>query len=173
MDPCHVSDMQHFMNRLLLSALLLFSACASAQDAAPTPAPAFTLPLLTKDGSASLQDYRGKVIYLDFWASWCGPCRVSLPLLDKLRAELGPRGFEVLAINLDEDARDGRAFLDEIPVSYPTLFDNAGTAAAYELRGMPTAYLIDRKGNIRHIHMGFKAKDIDAVRDTVLELLYE
>lgn len=140
-------------------------------------APEFSLPLLanaTAPSDASkvtLSSYRGKVIYLDFWASWCTPCRKSLPALNQLRNELGERGFEVLAINLDDSPEDGLEFLEEIPVDYPTLFDDSGTAAAYQLRGMPTAYLIDKEGNLHAQHVGFNPKDIPGIRAAIIELL--
>ncbi|MEK9711195.1 MAG: TlpA disulfide reductase family protein, partial [Thalassolituus sp.] len=104
-------------------------------------------------------------------ASWCTPCRKSLPMLNELRNELKSDGFEVLAINVDETKEEARAFLKEVPVDYPTLFDDADTAATYELRGMPTAYLIDAQGNLHSQHVGFNPKDMPAIREEVRRLL--
>lgn len=140
-------------------------------------APSFSLPLLAQEQTStetkevSLASYQGKVVYLDFWASWCTPCRKSLPALNLLRNELSYQGFEVLAINLDDNPREGLEFLEEIPVDYPTLFDDSETAAAYQLRGMPTAYLIDREGNLRAQHVGFNPKDVPEIRAAILDLL--
>lgn len=150
---------------------LLFSTSTLATSAGDT-APQFTLPQLTKKGQLSLSQYRGKVVYVDFWASWCGPCRKSLPLLNEMRNELKGQPFEVLAINLDEEIKDARGFLKQFPVSYPTLHDSEGTIAeSYELKGMPTSYLIDQKGNIHAVHTGFKPSDMSKIRQEVSALL--
>lgn len=167
---------------VICSVLLGMSAYAADHSAKAEPeiikkAPSFSLPLLAHEQTQAgtkeitLASYQGKVIYLDFWASWCTPCRKSLPALNVLRNELSDQGFEVLAINLDDSPAEGLEFLEEIPVDYPTLFDNSETAAAYQLRGMPTAYLIDREGNLRAQHVGFNPKDVPEIRSAILELL--
>ena len=137
-------------------------------------APAIDLPLLPGAARVSLQALRGKVVYLDFWASWCGPCRVSFPQLEQLRVELGSAGFEVLAINVDEDEADALQFLSEVPVSYLVVRDaQAETPKAYGILGMPTGYLIDRQGVVREIHQGFRKSDGAILRAAVIELLGE
>jgi thiol-disulfide isomerase/thioredoxin len=139
-------------------------------------APAISLPLLSPDGPSvgSLAALRGKVVYLDFWASWCGPCRVSFPQLEQLRQELGPRGFEVLAVNVDEVEPDALRFLEDVPVSYPVVRDGSGaTPAAYGILGMPTGYLIDRDGVVRLVHQGYRKSDGEALRASIIELLGE
>jgi len=147
---------------------------AAAGVAVGDTAPAVNLPALSADGEISLQSLRGKVVYLDFWASWCGPCRVSFPLLAQLRNELGASGFEVLAINVDEVEADARQFLSEVPVSYPVVRDGEGaTPQAFGILGMPTGYLIDRQGVVRDIHQGFRKSDSVKLRDAVIELLGE
>jgi thiol-disulfide isomerase/thioredoxin len=137
-------------------------------------APAVNLPQLSGAGEVSLESLRGKVIYLDFWASWCGPCRVSFPQLEQLRNELGPQGFEVLAINVDEVEADAQGFLSESPVSYLVVRDGEGvTPQAYGILGMPTGYLIDRQGIVREVHQGFKKSDGAQLRPAIVELLGE
>jgi thiol-disulfide isomerase/thioredoxin len=137
-------------------------------------APAVRLPELSGAGEVSLESLRGKVVYLDFWASWCGPCRVSFPLLEQLREELGPDGFEVLAINVDEVESDARRFLSEVPVSYPVVRDAQGiTPQTFGILGMPTGYLIDRQGIVREVHQGFRKSDGAKLRTAVVELLGE
>jgi len=135
-------------------------------------APNFKLKNLETGKIESLKKYRGKVVYLDFWASWCGPCRTSLPLLNNLRAELKRKGFEVIAVNLDENLGDAKKFLKTFPVTYPVLLDPKGRVPAkYGLPGMPTSYLIDRKGRIQKVHVGFKETDLKDIRKQALKLL--
>lgn len=160
----------------LCSFTLLLIAMASNSWAAvlDEKAPTFSLPDIYSGESKTLEQYRGKVVYLDFWASWCGPCRQSLPLLNKLRDELGKDNFEVIAINLDEDPEDGKRFLEKYPVAYPVLTDTTGdTPQKYQLTGMPTSYLIDQSGNLRGAHQGFRTGDIDKIRAEVKLLLAE
>jgi thiol-disulfide isomerase/thioredoxin len=138
------------------------------------PAPAVSLPQFSGGGEVSLESLRGKVVYLDFWASWCGPCRISFPQLEQLRNELGAQGFEVLAISVDESESDALAFLATIPVSYPVVYDGEGVSPqAYGLLGMPTGYLIDRQGVVQHIHQGFRKSDGAKLRTAIVELLGE
>jgi thiol-disulfide isomerase/thioredoxin len=163
----------------LTLALLL---CTSATQALElgAAAPAFALPDLRaaapQRAPLTLQMQRGKVVYVDFWASWCAPCRTSMPLLDALRTRLQSEGaaFEVVAVNVDENADDGRDFLQGTPVSYPVLSDPAGaTPAAYELQGMPTGFLLDGAGTVRLIHQGFKREDIVPLEREIRTLLRE
>ncbi|MEH6581471.1 MAG: TlpA disulfide reductase family protein [Halioglobus sp.] len=133
------------------------------------------LPNLPDNGATtSLVDLRGKVVYLDFWASWCGPCRLSFPQLEALRTELGPDGFEVLAINVDEFEADALAFLEETPVSYPVVRDATGaTPADWGILGMPTGFLIDRQGIVRKVHQGYRKNDGAGLRVEIVSLLGE
>jgi thiol-disulfide isomerase/thioredoxin len=143
-------------------------------------APAVALPTLsnsqldTQPATVSLDSLRGKVVYLDFWASWCGPCRISFPQLEQLREELGPRGFEVLAINVDEFEADAHEFLRQLPVTYPVVRDASGDSpASYGILGMPTGFLIDREGIVRLIHQGYRKSDGEALRAQIIQLLGE
>jgi thiol-disulfide isomerase/thioredoxin len=142
--------------------------------AAAQPAPDFDLPQLDGDGTISLTDLKGKVVYLDFWASWCGPCAYSLPQLERLRIHFRGRGFEVIAINLDQDKRAARRFLSSKAITYPILIDpDKQTPVTYAVQGMPTAYLLDRDGNIRHVHTGFRKGDSDKISVLIEQLLNE
>lgn len=158
--------------------VLLFPSLALAVATGDT-APDFTLPpLRTSDGSSaiSLTAFRGKVVYVDFWASWCAPCVISTPLLNGLRNKLVQQGkpFEIVAINVDMDPEDGIDFLLDEPVQYVTVKDPQGqTPASYEVKGMPTAFLLDDNGKIRLIHEGFKQSDISRIEAEVTQLLAE
>ena len=150
-------------------ALLAMSAGAVETGAA---APGFRLPTFASGQPVSLADFRGKVVFVDFWESWCSPCRQSLPLYDKLRETYPAAAFEILAIGLDEDVADAKTFLAEHPVKYTTLQNPQGDVAkAFDLKGMPSSYLIDRDGIVRARHVGFEAKDIDALKKEIDSLI--
>ncbi|MDH4041244.1 MAG: TlpA family protein disulfide reductase [Gammaproteobacteria bacterium] len=158
----------------LLGLLALPAGAAGVQ--AGQAAPPLSLPLLSAGSPAvfTLASLQGKVVYLDFWASWCGPCRVSFPQLEQLRRELGPRGFEVLAVNVDEVEADALRFLQEVPVTYPVVRDATGeTPRSYGIPGMPTGFLIDRSGVIRLVHQGYRKSDGAALRASIMEVLGE
>ncbi len=123
--------------------------------AAGEMAPDFTLP--TAQGELSLSALRGQVIYLDFWASWCTPCRKSFPWLNAMQTKYAERGFTVLSVNVDAEAALAARFLAELPAQFPVAYDPAGEVAArYRVMGMPSAYLIDRDGRIHSSHIGFR-----------------
>lgn len=109
-------------------------------------APDFTL-VNPAGKQVSLKDYRGKVVFLNFWASWCGPCRSEMPGMDKLYQEFKGKGFEVLAVNVKDKREDALKFMKELKISYPVALDPAGDVGLlYGAWAMPTTYLIDRKG---------------------------
>jgi len=144
-------------------------AAAPALDRAPD------ITLTALDGSPlRLADTRGEVVLVDFWASWCPPCRTSFPALDALYRELHGRGLDVLAVNVDERASDADAFLATHPRAMPVFRDPKGeAAAAFRLAAMPTSFLIDRTGRIRYTHTGYTAAVADAYRQEIAALLEE
>ena len=135
-------------------------------------APDFVLPVLGGETTKSLSASHGKVRYLDFWASWCPPCRVSIPEIVALQRELGGSGFEVIGINVDERIDDALKFLERHPMNYDVVSDPRGaTAAAYDLRGMPTSFVLDPEGRVTLVHVGFRRGDMKAIRAHIVALL--
>ncbi len=159
----------------LLALLLLPSLALAERPAMGQMAPQFDLPNMPRNsGNTSLASMRGQVVYVDFWASWCGPCRVSFPILNDIRNQLHDQGFEVVAVNVDEFEEDALAFLDEMPVDYVVVRDPVGTSpASFGVLGMPTGFLIDRQGRIRQIHEGFRKSDAHHIQESIEKLLAE
>jgi len=138
----------------------------------PAPDFDFTSFVDQKGETIKLSSYRGKVIYLDFWASWCIPCKESMPLFNKLREHLKGSGFEVIAVNLDDMPEKGREFLQHHPVDYPVvtaLHDDISDL--YQLYGLPTSYLIDRNGILKYSHQGFRKGDMKKIKKQIWALL--
>lgn len=134
-------------------------------------APQFTLPSFPQNQPTSLTQFKGNVIYVDFWASWCAPCRTSFPLLNKLHQKLKDQGFTVVAINLDEEPANAEKFLKEFPVAFNILHDNGEWADKYVVESMPTSFIVDRKGVIQHSHHGFTSDDINELEQKIVQLL--
>jgi thiol-disulfide isomerase/thioredoxin len=163
---------------LVLAASLGFFLWGAATTATEVDesAPNFSLPLLDADngGVVSLTDYAGQIIYLDFWASWCPPCLVSMPIMNELRNRLQRQGFafEVIAVNVDSDSEEALDFLIDTPVDFIVLADPEGIVPAkYEIKAMPTSFLISRDGIVRMTHIGFKLSDQEMIESEILELL--
>jgi len=152
---------------LTTAVVFLFSACtAKAQSAAPSgTAKAFDeagLRLLSRKVSPrdfslsllegepkSLSSYKGNVVFLNFWATWCGPCKVEMPSMEALYKKFNARGLEILAVNCGEDQATVRSFIKKDGFSFPTLLDSDGkVSASYGIQAIPTTYLIDRDGMI-------------------------
>ena len=137
-----------------LLAALLATSPADATEAGQ-PAPAFALPT-AKGDTVALDKLRGKVVYVDFWASWCGPCRRSFPWMNEMQQKYGSRGFQVVAINVDKKRSDAERFLVQYPANFTVVYDEAGaTPAAYGVKGMPSSYLVDARGNVTFVERGF------------------
>ena len=111
-------------------------------------------------GPVRLADLRGKLVFLDFWASWCTPCKLSFPWMDQMQAKYGPLGLQVVAINVDAKRADAEKFLAASPVRFAVAFDPAGdTPKAYGIKAMPSSFLIGPDGRVLHSHAGFRESD--------------
>ena len=151
---------------------LLFAVSLSAQQAtaAPNKAPDINLPAAS--GTVQLDDLSGKVVYLDFWASWCQPCKQSFPWMKQMKQSYADQGFEVLAVNLDKDRKLADEFLSKMDVNFIIAFDQNGQSASdYKLKGMPSSFLIDRNGSIHAAHIGFRDEDKKQLEQAITDLL--
>jgi thiol-disulfide isomerase/thioredoxin len=137
-------------------------------------APLFSGVAVNTGEQISLSDYRGKVVMVDFWASWCPPCLKSLPAYDRMRDEIGTEDFEIIAVNVDEDTVDGLEFLEQHPVRYPVLADPDGEIGIpYGIRSLPRSFLLDREGMIVAEYKKFRAGDEEKIKRQVLEMQEE
>lgn len=161
------------MRRLSIASLLILTLAGAAfakktpmAAGDPVPAPAFDLP--GRSGRVSLEALRGKVVLVDFWASWCGPCRSSFPWLAALHNRYAAKGLVIVAINLDKDRDAAEQFLGQYPAPFLVAFDPAGKSAeAFKVPAMPTSYLINPAGLIVHADAGFDAKEMGGVEDLI------
>ena len=118
-----------------------------------------------------LTSYKGKVVYLDFWASWCGPCRATFPLMNELQQRY-PDDLAVIAVNLDHKRTDAERFLKKLPASFQILYDPQGELAAqHQLPGMPTSFYFDREGKAAGTHVGFRKRDGEIIKQKIEELV--
>jgi thiol-disulfide isomerase/thioredoxin len=168
LTPFVFSQVMKNPGTLFFLSFLFISQIASA--AAPRLAPDFTLPAIS--GSTSLHDLRGKVVYVDFWASWCAPCRESFPWMAKMLDRYGKDGLVILAINLDKTRDAANAFLDVNYAPFMVAFDPAGkTAEAFGVSAMPSSFIVGRSGEIVASHEGFKASNADEVESRIRKAL--
>jgi peroxiredoxin len=142
----------------LLGAILVFFTVSTlaASSLQGQVAPDFVLRSATGE-NLRLSEYRGDVVLINFWATWCGPCRQEMPLLDDLYGRYQRVGFNLLGVNIDEDSRRAMQMVQELGVNFPVLFDeNKEVSKLYEVEAMPVTILVDREGIVRHVHHGYK-----------------
>jgi peroxiredoxin len=159
---------------LLLGAAL--AACAGAAIAAvtpSTPAPDFTLRSL-QGPNLRLQEQRGRVVLINFWATWCGPCRQEMPHLNRLYDKYKSSGFVLLGVNIDEDARAAAELATRLNVSFPVLLDtDKKVSKLYDMSAMPATVMIDRDGRVRHLHRGYRDGVEKTYEQQIRDLLKE
>ncbi len=135
------------------------------------PAPAFALRDAHGD-TLSLERLRGQVVYVDFWASWCGPCRRSFPWMNEMQRRYGGQGLAIVAINVDKNPDDAARFLERNPAQFAVAYDRTGaTPLAYAVRDMPSSYLIDSRGKVVEVEHGFRDERKDALERRIQALL--
>jgi thiol-disulfide isomerase/thioredoxin len=150
----------------LVTAIALSSASAAQAIEPGTAAP--EIALAGARGPVSLAALKGKVVYVDFWASWCGPCRQSFPWMNALQARYAAKGLQVVGINVDAKRADADKFLAEVPATFAIGFDAQGdTPRRYAIKGMPTSVLIGPDGKVIQVHNGFRDEDRKALEAAI------
>ena len=159
------------MRACLIALLLAVPAAASNSTA---PAPDFRLPTLGGK-QLSLGDLKGQVVMIYFWATWCGPCRQEMPLLEGIYKKYKPMGFTMVGVNVEPDSKAAEQWLaKQGPVSFPIAFDtDSKVSKLYKVTGMPNSVIIDRKGNVRLLHRGYKPGDENTYLDQIRMLVKE
>ena len=162
--------------KTLILGLVLGTFAASslaASGLAGKPAPDFALKSATGE-NLRLSEYRGDVVMINFWATWCGPCRQEMPLLDELYARYQRVGFSLLGVNIDDDSRRALDMVEELGVRFPVLFDaTKEVSKLYDVGAMPVTVIVDREGNVRHVHHGYKPGYEEKYLDQIRSLLRE
>ena len=134
------------------------------------PAPAFELPAPL--GTVTLQALRGKVVLLDFWASWCAPCRHSFPWMNEMQSRHEAAGLRIVAVNVDRQRADAEAFLRQLPARFAVAFDERGEVPRrYAIKGMPTSVLVGADGRVLRQHVGFRDEDKPGLEAAIVDAL--
>ena len=143
--------------------------------AGPTGAPAPSFTLAARGGqNVSLTQYKGQVVMLNFWASWCGPCRQEMPLLESIYKKYNKMGFTLIGVNVEPDSNAANEWLKATPVSFPILYDrDSKVSKLYDVAGMPSTVIIDRNGKLRVLHRGYKPGDENEYLDSIRTLIRE
>lgn len=156
-----------------VAALALAGTAGSAAVTPATGAPDFTLPSLGGP-NLRLQEQRGRVVMINFWASWCGPCRVEMPHLARLYDKYRSAGFTVLAINIDDDPHKAASLAKQLGMTFPVLLDTEKKVSRlYDLGTMPSTLLVDRDGRVRYVHRGYRDGYETTYDQQIRELLRE
>ena len=161
-------------NRIaVIAALAAALALPALAGSSGGPAPQFTLE--ARGGrDVSLAQYKGQVVMINFWASWCGPCRQEMPLLEGIYKKYGKLGFTLLGVNVEPDSQAAEEWLQQTPVSFPILFDKESKVSKlYDVAGMPSTVIIDRSGKLRVLHRGYKPGDENEYLDSIRTLIRE
>jgi thiol-disulfide isomerase/thioredoxin len=160
-------------NRLAAIAAALAIALPALAGSAAGPAPPFSL-ASRSGGDVSLTQYKGQVVMLNFWASWCGPCRQEMPLLESIYRKYNRMGFVLLGVNVEPDSQAANEWLKQTPVSFPILYDkDSRVSKLYDVAGMPSTVIIDRGGKLRVLHRGYKPGDENEYLDSIRTLIRE
>lgn len=156
---------QKLISNLGICLIIMFSGQTYAQKA-----PTFVLP--GDKQNINLAKLKGKVVYLDFWASWCDPCRKSFPWMNDMHSRYDSNKFTIIAVNLDSSKKDASKFLHKMPADFPIAYDPEGTVASkYNLKAMPSSYLIDKNGSLVYSHKGYREGDTAIIEKKIASLI--
>jgi peroxiredoxin len=163
-----------YINSLLAAVVLGFTLLGTAHaEVVEGAAPDFALKS-RNSGNLKLSEYRGDVVMINFWASWCAPCRQEMPLLNDLYEKYSDLGFTLLGVNVEEDSSKADELLKDVPVTFPILFDNKNEVTKmYNVVAMPTTVIVDRDGNMRYLHRGYLPGYEEEYKKQVKELIRE
>jgi thiol-disulfide isomerase/thioredoxin len=167
--------MNKYFLQLVFAAITLLASQVASAVSAGGKMPDCALSPITSGQNTQLSQLKGKVTYVDFWASWCGPCAKSFSFLNQMHQELKDKGLQVVGVNLDENLDDGKTFLTNHPAEFTVMADmttDKQCAKDFDVQGMPSSYIIDQNGAVHHVHMGFKdgeAKEIKAMVEKLLQ----
>jgi len=166
------SSLKGFVKGIALAAVFASAALASSSSG---PAPGFQLS--GRGGKTiDLSQFKGQVVMINFWASWCGPCRKEMPLLEDIYKKYKPMGFTMLGVNVEPETKDAEAWLGKLPkpVTFPIAFDvDSKVSKLYKVETMPSTVIVDRKGNVRVLHRGYKTGDENVYLTQIRSLLKE
>lgn len=164
-----------FKTIFLVCITLLFTTTMTYAASEKISGKAANFTLKSRSGkNIKLSELRGEVVMLNFWASWCGPCRQEMPHLEKIHKKYKRLGFTLLGVNVEENSTDAKNYLKDVKVTFPVLFDNTQkTSKLYDVSAMPTTILIDRNGNKRFIHKGYKPGYENDYKKQIKKLLRE
>ncbi len=163
--------LKNAMVALLLSVFAATSLASSKLEG--QTAPDFALKSSTGE-NMRLSEYRGDVVMINFWATWCGPCRQEMPLLDELYQRYSRVGFNLLGVNIDDDSRRAMQMIEELGVDFPVLFDaTKRVSEMYDVDAMPVTVIVDREGTVRYVHQGYKPGYEDKYLTEIRTLLRE
>ena len=165
----------NFKKMVLAGIILLFTTSISYAKTEIISGKASNFTLKSRSGkNIKLSELRGQVVMLNFWASWCGPCRKEMPLLEKISKKYKRLGFTLLGVNVEQDSNAAKRYLKDVKVSFPILFDRTNkTSKLYNVSAMPTTILIDRNGNKRFLHKGYKPGYENEYKKQIKKLLRE
>ncbi len=150
-------------------ALPLFASSAQFGETAPD----FSLESFGGE-TMSLSQHKGDVVMINFWATWCGPCRQEMPILDELYSRYERAGFQLLGVNIDDEPQRAKDMIAELGVSFPVLFDDTkAVSELYQVQAMPVSVMVDREGKVRYVHHGYKPGYEDKYLDQIRELIRE
>ncbi|MEM7611422.1 MAG: TlpA disulfide reductase family protein [Pseudomonadota bacterium] len=171
-----ISDLMRVSRKAVTAAtcgLLLASATVASTGLSGKVAPDFALKNSAGE-NVRLTDLRGDVVMINFWATWCGPCREEMPLLDELHSRYNRVGFSLLGVNIDDDPKRAEKMITDLGVTFPVVFDDTKEVSeTYDVSAMPVTILLDREGVVRYVHYGYKPGYEDKYLEQIRELLRE